>query len=105
MNRGDHKCPRKLRGLAVVSIGGYLCEPLLANQAVKGPLVGNTACVGSKPQGAEDISPVGRREGRTLLEMHVGRGRPGQHDAGAAQVDRKSTRLNSSHLGISYAVF
>src|SRR5438045_5519227 len=24
---------------------------------------------------------------------------------GAAQADRKSTRLNSSHLGISYAVF
>ena len=64
-----------------------LCEPLLANQTVKGSLVGNTAYVGSKPQGAEDICPVGRREGRTLLEMHVGRGRPGEHDAGAAQVD------------------
>src|SRR5215831_20243166 len=27
----------------------------------------------------------------------------GQHDVGALRVDRKSTRLNSSHLGISYA--
>src|ERR1039458_10710650 len=28
-----------------------------------------------------------------------------QVDAGFAALDRKSTRLNSSHLGISYAVF
>src|SRR5437899_8615608 len=27
------------------------------------------------------------------------------HSAGETRVDRKSTRLNSSHLGISYAVF
>src|SRR5471030_3458055 len=27
------------------------------------------------------------------------------HPAGQARPDRKSTRLNSSHLGISYAVF
>src|SRR5258705_8737712 len=27
------------------------------------------------------------------------------HALGLAQLDRKSTRLNSSHLGISYAVF
>src|ERR1035441_10732809 len=27
------------------------------------------------------------------------------HDAAALVLDRKSTRLNSSHLGISYAVF
>src|SRR5438477_5320616 len=27
------------------------------------------------------------------------------HDAGALSVDRKSTRLNSSHMSISYAVF
>src|SRR5262245_62305514 len=29
---------------------------------------------------------------------------PSPHD-GSAHLDRKSTRLNSSHLGISYAVF
>src|SRR5262245_64087995 len=29
----------------------------------------------------------------------------GAHPAGAIELDRKSTRLNSSHLGISYAVF
>src|SRR5258705_9008072 len=42
----------------------------------------------------------GRRDGRAVR----------RHDAGRARVrqagrDRKSTRLNSSHLGISYAVF
>src|SRR5262245_62257591 len=29
----------------------------------------------------------------------------GQHSRGGGRQDRKSTRLNSSHLGISYAVF
>src|ERR1035441_7332234 len=29
----------------------------------------------------------------------------GAQDDGASIIDRKSTRLNSSHLGISYAVF
>src|SRR5205814_9214725 len=54
-----------------------------------------------------------RRVGRTIapVEVDVGDNRllvkelPGaeRRDGGAA--DRKSTRLNSSHLGISYAVF
>src|SRR5437899_13063827 len=35
-------------------------------------------------------------------EEGAGRGRPQRH---AGRRDRKSTRLNSSHLGISYAVF
>src|SRR5262245_4032441 len=30
---------------------------------------------------------------------------PGKPECGPGQADRKSTRLNSSHLGISYAVF
>src|SRR2546426_3442819 len=30
---------------------------------------------------------------------------PRRHEARRAQIDRKSTRLNSSHLVISYAVF
>src|SRR5438045_6348342 len=29
----------------------------------------------------------------------------GEHDHTELKIDRKSTRLNSSHLGISYAVF
>src|SRR5262245_62267647 len=35
----------------------------------------------------------------------VGLGGDLRQGEAAAQVDRKSTRLNSSHLGISYAVF
>src|SRR5205814_10471097 len=44
------------------------------------------------------VTPVPRISTRTS---------PGRirHAAGAASADRKSTRLNSSHLGISYAVF
>src|SRR5262245_64762340 len=34
-----------------------------------------------------------------------GRARPASRGGQAAEADRKSTRLNSSHLGISYAVF
>src|SRR5258705_7547380 len=49
----------------------------------------------------------------TTLFRSVGRGQVSQHHAaavaqqfdGGGQADRKSTRLNSSHLGISYAVF
>src|ERR1039458_5628780 len=49
---------------------------------------------------------------RSTREIHVA-GEPGARDRGGArpqwpcrgQPDRKSTRLNSSHLGISYAVF
>src|SRR5690242_21729825 len=33
------------------------------------------------------------------------RGNRGRRDAGAGPGDRKSTRLNSSHMSISYAVF
>jgi len=50
---------------------------LLANQAVIGLLVGDPAGVSAKPQGARQVSPASRREGRTLLEMDVGGGRPG----------------------------
>src|SRR5205814_9449217 len=76
---------------------------------------------------AHTVTPVVRR--RRLVQeerrddaevMHDGRARRrdlrppprraealGQHEAvrGEDRADRKSTRLNSSHLGISYAVF
>src|SRR2546426_8080588 len=48
--------------------------------------------------------PLGR-----LLDLHLNAGEvhtaQGHHDFMAVQGDRKSTRLNSSHLVISYAVF
>src|SRR3712207_7702431 len=43
-----------------------------------------------------------RKLGRGLVE-HEGRGREHHHDD--QERDRKSTRLNSSHANISYAVF
>src|SRR5205814_9593607 len=47
---------------------------------------------------------VGSGIGANLLECKLGNGAaPGFLDS--AILDRKSTRLNSSHLGISYAVF
>src|SRR5215212_11621710 len=46
--------------------------------------------------------PGGRR-GSDRGRRHRGRDRPLGHSLG--HQDRKSTRLNSSHLGISYAVF
>src|SRR5258705_8531696 len=54
--------------------------------------------------------PQGRAAEKRIQRQRQGRRRPLQRswrdDAGAAQgKDRKSTRLNSSHLGISYAVF
>src|SRR3712207_8446628 len=69
-----------------------------------------------------DALPIFRGQGRAELD-HGGRGQDGLHRAGlalgerlhrelqcpasrrASQRDRKSTRLNSSHANISYAVF
>src|SRR5688500_20291704 len=48
------------------------------------------------------IAAKGRRAGKSpWVERSPRRGRPSRR----AQADRKSTRLNSSHLVISYAVF
>src|SRR3712207_7961734 len=51
-------------------------------------------------QRAHDLAPRPRRRGA----VHLGAAAPGHPPAAAAQ-DRKSTRLNSSHANISYAVF
>src|SRR5262245_63572136 len=58
-----------------------------------------------RPRGLREISPQLRRflilgrgiygDGKAIHHVHGGQQSP----------DRKSTRLNSSHLGISYAVF
>src|SRR5262245_54314889 len=46
---------------------------------------------------------LGRRSHRRLRPLAIS-ARDFEHDIGS-ELDRKSTRLNSSHLGISYAVF
>src|ERR1039458_1422558 len=50
------------------------------------------------------LQPLPGAEGDELVARQVLRGAFGLL-VGAARIDRKSTRLNSSHLGISYAVF
>src|SRR3712207_7902880 len=60
----------------------------------------------------QDVHGVSRADLRTLHEAWSGRGldfapayQGGELVAGTAGEDRKSTRLNSSHANISYAVF
>src|SRR5947199_5785430 len=59
------------------------------------------------PEGRRRAGRVPRRhgqpapQGRPVLQREADRVHPGVR----GQLDRKSTRLNSSHLGISYAVF
>src|SRR5262245_63571180 len=58
-----------------------------------------------RPRAAARAAPAATRRGRRAddgLRDDPGRGRG---DARGRVPDRKSTRLNSSHLGISYAVF
>src|SRR5947199_3920543 len=50
-------------------------------------------------------SSSGSRRNQSHLSRRRKRGRSGSHCFGSGLGDRKSTRLNSSHLGISYAVF
>src|SRR5690606_41493534 len=59
------------------------------------------------PEEDED-DPFAAAEGDTAAEDvddAGGRGAPGVPGTGQPWVDRKSTRLNSSHVKISYAVF
>src|SRR5690349_24154548 len=71
-----------------------------------------------RPEGVGDHQVAGVLDGRGRLEWRTGHadlelaqgGRERQRLAGQAgavlvRVDRKSTRLNSSHVEISYAVF
>src|SRR2546422_6704737 len=66
----------------------------------------------SEPPGQSGLLPeygeLARGGGGSDLDPPQGReadARPPQREPGAARVDRKSTRLNSSHGYISYAVF
>src|SRR3712207_7017412 len=65
------------------------------------------------PTGVEEVDhPAGPVQGvlrlqepRGLLGVGPVRSVDGHHHAAALPLDRKSTRLNSSHANISYAVF
>src|ERR1039457_1374514 len=67
-----------------------------------------TAVAPPPEQGSQPPFPGGFRQGADVLAGRTGHARSpgGGHRSGAGVgVDRKSTRLNSSHLVISYAVF
>src|SRR5262245_64129666 len=51
-----------------------------------------TGIFDTAPLDARQRHPIAIKDGERTVELFIGR-------------DRKSTRLNSSHLGISYAVF
>src|SRR6266704_5790917 len=64
-------------------------------------------CGGIRPPGRTHRRPaLSRVHGLPAVSATLGRvpGRPGA-DGQPAEADRKSTRLNSSHVSISYAVF
>src|SRR5690554_7209836 len=63
-----------------------------------------------RPAGASDLAPSPDRGAHRLRDPPVALAQTGcgylaEHAATAARGDRKSTRLNSSHVRISYAVF
>src|SRR3712207_7008610 len=60
---------------------------------------GGSHRVAQRDARAVDVGPLEVRVGEAPLAGHR------QHLAGEGLVDRKSTRLNSSHANISYAVF
>src|SRR2546426_4606411 len=79
-----------------------LPEPAAARVAWRGDAVRRNR---RRPAGA-GTRPAGARVGAVVRAPHVPRCRAGHEPrCGPAGGDRKSTRLNSSHLVISYAVF
>src|SRR3712207_8420205 len=75
---------RSQRNLLAPDVGGHLCGHVLHGA---GP-------VSSVPRRARPSRPRRRRRLRPPRRVHT-----------PAAADRKSTRLNSSHANISYAVF
>src|SRR5207249_6678154 len=79
-----------------------LCEPLQREES-RGP----AAVLGPLRQGhvaSDDCEERSRDRGVRLPRRHH-RSLAGAHQRRLRTVDRKSTRLNSSHVSISYAVF
>ena len=74
---------------AALRIFGHVRRPFLLESAEGGENIGRYSYLGGDPF----LELVGDANGITL------------HTPSAAPTDRKSTRLNSSHVVISYAVF
>src|SRR2546430_11579331 len=59
----------------------------------------------SQPETVSTVAPLARPARHSLRLGLWGRQLPGRYGVGEGTGDRKSTRLNSSHSQISYAVF
>src|SRR3712207_8179682 len=70
-----------------------------------GRQVAEGASLRSAAAGSGDVVPAGRRLHAGPPGARIGEHHDGARPAALGQVDRKSTRLNSSHANISYAVF
>src|SRR3712207_8789089 len=86
------------------------CFFLMIRRPPRSTLFPYTTLFRSQPaseRGAEGVPRPGRVDGLHRVGGLVQGGPPGADDlrAGRAPGDRKSTRLNSSHANISYAVF
>src|SRR3712207_7995816 len=71
-------------------------------------LVEHVVHVAAAVRGGEDAEREGERGAQARAQRREGEDRgdaPGQREHAHEHVDRKSTRLNSSHANISYAVF
>src|SRR3712207_7091619 len=74
-----------------------LCRSAEAHVRLEDPGAAPRKPVGDRPAHARDETPVGEHEDALAALRAVPRGEP--------RLDRQSTRLNSSHANISYAVF
>src|SRR5205814_5297327 len=97
-----HLYPLSLHDALPISPGGARLVPaaaLLAHAAV--------ARRAERHDGADRRGPVDDGGAAGVLGFAAGRSAGAAQGAAAGRgvADRKSTRLNSSHLGISYAVF
>src|SRR5438045_6149996 len=96
--RGEQKLARREFKQATVKIGRDPVRSNLAFERRRWPMVSRLHAEIRSEGGHWFLTDAGSRHG-TLLN--------GQTISAATEIesDRKSTRLNSSHLGISYAVF
>src|ERR1035438_2947139 len=83
------------------AIGGYRDRPADCPQRLRGAVGGKemvqiTAAVSDRPH-CREVHGFDSYRLRSIRRAGAGRN--------VSEIDRKSTRLNSSHLGISYAVF
>src|SRR3712207_8522925 len=78
---------------------------LMIRRPPRSTLFPYTTLFRSAEGGGGNARDLTRRAGGEVDQKHLPRGGEGQGGDALAREDRKSTRLNSSHANISYAVF